>query len=90
MASGNGEGNGGEPGREAEKSAEHLAALVDTIGDGMLVAGLKGARKAALLLVGGITAQAQRIDALEMRVKRLEGTIVTLIKRELGGNGGGK
>jgi hypothetical protein len=92
---GNGGNGDGVHGPEAEQTTEDalvalagtvgnaLNAVVDTVGDGMRFVGqsnLEASKKVAGLLLAGITAQGQRIDALEARTKRLEMTVLELLQ----------
>jgi hypothetical protein len=97
---GNGDGTHGPEGEGSADDAlvalvatldEGTHAIVDTVGDmvrDVTTLGVNTNMKVASVLLGGITAQGQRIDALEARTKRLEATVLELLKEraERGGS----
>jgi hypothetical protein len=94
----------GTHGPEGERSAddallaftaaigEGTRTIVDTFGEGMRAVGefnLEASRKVGALLASGIDAQARRADGLEARVRRLEETLLALLKERAAERGGG-
>jgi hypothetical protein len=97
---GNGDGTHGPEGERSADDAlvalvatldEGTHAIVDTVGAGLRdVSELHVAAnaKVAAVLIAGIGTQERRVDALETRVKRLEQTLLELLKEraERGGS----